>query len=167
MISAPSVFGLLSRFARLASIVAVVLIVAGLLGLLTDEVRDTSKVQATRIQSPGEAGVTSVIVDITQPDPPATVETAREQQHTGGREAIDDAGDVLMAPFTSVANGSEPWVRRVLYSALALLLYGLLVQVLADKMRRLAEESRRRAFTAREAAAAAKRKESGTYVSPA
>jgi hypothetical protein len=167
MISTPSFFGLLSRLVRLASTVAVVLIAAGLLGLLTDEVRDTSKVQATRVQSPGETGSTTVVVDITQPDPPATIERVREQQHTSGREAIDDAGDVLMAPFTSIAKGSEPWVRRVLYSALALLLYGLLVQVLADKMKRLAEESRRRAFTAREADAAAKRKESGTYVSPA
>jgi hypothetical protein len=167
MISTPSLFGLLSRFVRLASIVAVVLIVAGLFGLLTDEVRDTSKVQATRIQSPGDTGTTAVLVDITQPDPPATVERAREQQHTSGREAIDDAGDVLMAPFTSIAKGSDPWVRRVLYSALALLLYGFVLQVLADKMKRLAEESRRRVFTAREADAAAKRKESGTYVSPA
>jgi hypothetical protein len=72
-----------------------------------------------------------------------------------------------MAPFTSIAKGSDPWVRRVLYSALALLLYGFVLQVLADKMKRLAEESRRRAFTAREADAAAKRKESGTYASPA
>jgi hypothetical protein len=167
MISTPSLFGLLSRLVRLASIVAVVLIVAGLLGLLTDEVRDTSKVQATRIQSPGDTGTTAVLVDITQPDPPAAVERAREQQHTSGREAIDDAGDVLMAPFTWIAKGSEPWVRRVLYSALALLLYGFVLQVLADKMKRLAEESRRRAFTAREADAAAKRRESGTYVSPA
>jgi hypothetical protein len=167
MISTPSLFGLLSRFVRLASIVAVVLIVAGLLGLLTDEVRDTSKVQATRIQSPGDTGTTAVLVDITQPNPPATVERAREQQHTSAREAIDDAGDVLMAPFTSIAKGSDPWVRRVLYSALALLLYGFVLQVLADYVRRRAEEYRRQAFTAREADAAAKRKESGTYASPA
>jgi hypothetical protein len=167
MISTPSVFGLLSRLARLASIVAVVLIVAGLLGLLTDEVRGTSKAEATRVQSPGETAATTVLVDITQPDPAATVEKARERQHTSAREAIDDAGDVLMAPFTWIAKGSEPWVRRLLYSALALLLYGLLVQMLADKMRRLAEESRRRAFADREADAAAKRKESGTYASPA
>jgi hypothetical protein len=167
MTSTPSVLGLLSRLVRVVSIVTVVLIAAGLLGLLTDEVRDTSKVQATRVQSPGETGATTVLVDITQPDPPATVEKARERQHTSAREAIDDAGDALMAPFTSIAKGSEPWVRRLLYSALALVLYGFLLQVLADKMRRLAEESRRRAFAAREQDAAAKRKESGTYVSPA
>jgi hypothetical protein len=167
MTSTPSVLGLLSRLAGLASIVAVALIVAGLLGLLTDEVRNTAKVQATRVQSPGQTGATTVLVDITQPNPAATVERARERQHTSAREAIDDAGDVMMAPFTSIAKGSEPWVRRVLYSALAVLLYGFLLQVLADKLKRLAEESRRRAFLAREADAAAKRKESGTYVSPA
>ena len=166
MISA-SLFSLLSRFVRLASIAGIVLIVAGLLGFLTDEVRDTSKVQATRVQGPGEAGTTTVIVDITQPDPPTSVEQLREKQHTSAREALDDAGDVLMAPFTSIAEGSEPWVRRLLYSALGLLLYGFVLQVLADYLRRMAEESRRQVFTAREAELAAKRKESGTYASPA
>jgi hypothetical protein len=39
--------------------------------------------------------------------------------------------------------------------------------VLADWLRRLSDESRRQVFTVREAAAAAERKASGVYVSPA
>jgi hypothetical protein len=160
-------FGVLSVVVRAFSVAAVLLIVAGLLGFLTDEVSDTSKVEATRFQALGDTQPVTVIVDISQPDPPAAIERIRESRHTNARESIDDAGDVLAAPFTGIASGSEPWVRRLLYSALALLFYGVLLQVLADWLRRLSEESRRQLFSEREAAAAAERRASGTYASPA
>jgi hypothetical protein len=152
---------------RAFSVAAVLFIVAGVIGFLTDEVGDTSKVQATRIQSLGEMQPVVVTVDISQPDPPASVERIRESQHTSAREFIDDAGDVVATPFTWIASGSEPWVRRLLYSALGLLFYGVLLQVVADWLRRLSDESRRQLFTEREAAAAAERRASGTYASPA
>jgi hypothetical protein len=162
-------FDFLSRLIRIASIVAVAFIVAGLIGFLTDEVRNTSTVNASINASPipGQtAPTTTVSVDFTQPDPPASVEHLREQQHTSAREFIDDVGDVLMRPFTWIASGSKPWVQRVLYSALALLLYGLLGQVLADVLRTESDGSRRAAFAERERAAAEERRRTGTYVSP-
>jgi hypothetical protein len=158
-------FGALSTLVRVASILAVLLIVAGLIGFLTDSVRDTSKVQATRFG--GAGGPQAITVDISEPAPPAAVERIREQQHTSAREVIDDAGDLMAAPFSWIAKGSDPWVRRLIYSALGLLLYGVLLQVLADFIRRESDESRRRVFTEREAKAAARRKKSGTYASPA
>jgi hypothetical protein len=161
------VFALLSMAVRLFSVAAVLFIVAGLLGFLTDAVRDTSKVQATRIQSPGATQPVTVTVDISQPDPPAAVERIRESRHTAAREYIDDAGDYLAAPFAWIAGGSAPWVRRLLYGGLGLLFYGVLLQVLADWLRRLSDESRRLVFTERAAAAAAERKASGVYISPA
>jgi hypothetical protein len=161
-------FALLSMVVRAFSVAAVLFIVAGLIGFLTDEVGDTSKVQATRIQSSlGETQPVIVTVDISQPNPPAAVERVRESQHTSAREVIDDAGDALAAPFTWIASGSDPWVRRLLYSALGLLFYGVLLQVVADWLRRLSDESRRQLFTEREVAAAAERRASGTYASPA
>ena len=162
-----SFMGLLARVVRIASIVAVLFIVAGLLGFLTDTVRDTSKVQATRIPDPGSGRVVTVTIDISQPDPPASIEKVREQQHTSAREFIDDVGDVLMRPFSWLITGSDPWVQRLLYSALALILYGLLLQVLADYMRKLADGERRAAVTKKEEEAAAERKRTGTYASPA
>src|SRR4051794_36797433 len=162
-----SLIEVLSRLVRLASIVAVLFIVAGLIGFLTDEVRDTSTVQATRIPDPGSGRVVTTTIDITQPDPPLAIEKAREAEHTSGREVIDDVGDILMAPFSSIIEGSKPWVRRLLYSALALFFYGFLLQVLADFMRRQSDGSRRAAMLEREAAAAAERKRTGTYASPA
>jgi hypothetical protein len=160
-------FGVLSTVVRIASYLAIFFIFAGLLGFLTDEVRDTSKVQATRIQSPGETGPTTVTVDISQPDPPASVEAIREDQHSSAREVIDDVGDVLAGPFSWIADGSDPWVRRLLYSALGLLLYGFGGQILADWLRRLSEDSRRRLRTEQAEAVAKERRASGTYESPA
>ncbi|MEA2497445.1 MAG: hypothetical protein QOJ29_5356 [Thermoleophilaceae bacterium] len=154
------------RLLRLASFVAVAFIVAGLIGFLTDEVRDTSTVQATRIPDPGSGRVVTTTVDISEPDPSPAIEKVREDEHAGGREVIDDVGDVLMAPFSFLIKDSRGSVKRLLYSALALLLYGLLLQLLADFMRRQSDGSRRAAFAAREKADADERRKSGTYASP-
>lgn len=167
---AGSFIEVLSRLVRLASIVAVVFIVAGLIGFLTDEVRDTSSVNATRqIQVlPGEpAQSQTVAIDITEPDPSPAVEALRQQQHTQAREFIDDVGDVLMAPFAWIADGSKGSVQRLIDSALALFFYGFLLQMLADFMRRESDGARRAAAAAREREAAEERKRTGSYVSPA
>jgi hypothetical protein len=164
---AGSFMDVLSRLVRLASVVAVCFIIAGLLGFLTDEVRNTSTVQATRIPDPSSGRVVTVAVDISQPDPPPAVEAVRDTQHTSAREFIDDVGDALMRPFTWIAGGASPPVQRLLYSALALFCYGFLLQMLADYMRRLADGSRRAARTEAEEKAAEERKRTGSYVSPA
>src|SRR5215212_6202708 len=162
-----SLFEIIARLIRIASIVAVAFIVAGLLGLLTDEVRDTSTVQATLITDPGTGRAETRIVDIESPKPSRAIEAVRQDEHTGGREAIDDVGDVLMGPFTSLIEDSDGGVRRLLYSAIALILYGFFLQVLADFMRRQSDGARRAALTAKEKADAEERPKSGTYVSPA
>lgn len=164
---AGSVIDVLSRLIRVASLVAVLLLVAGLIGLLTDEVRDTSTVQATRIPDPASGRQVTKTIDIEAPDPPAAIEAIREDEHTKGREVIDDAGDILMGPFTWIIEGSEGAVKKLLYSALGLILYGVLLQVLADVLRRKADGQRRADRAAQEAAAAEERRKSGTYVSPA
>src|SRR4051794_4203353 len=97
---AGSFLDVLSRLVRIASIVAVFFIVAGLIGFLIDEVRDESTTQATRIPDPETGRVVTVVLDISAPDPVPVIEKARENQHTSGREFIDDVGDVLMRPFT-------------------------------------------------------------------
>ena len=164
---AGSFLDVFARLVRVVSVVAVLFVVAGLIGFLTDTVRDTSIAQATRIPDPGTGRVVTTTADLAQPDPPAVIEKLREQNHTGGREAIDDVGDILMSPFSFLIEGSRPWVKRLLYSALALLLYGVLLQVLADFIRRRSDGSRRAAFTAKEEAAAEERKRTGSYASPA
>ena len=162
----PTLLRWIANGLRLVAILATIFVVAGLIGFLTDEVRDSSKVSATRITLLGD-GQTTKVVDITQPDPPADVERAREAQHTKAREFIDDVGDVVMSPFTWVGSGRQAWVQRLIDSGLALLLYGALGLFLADRARRFADEIRRDMLNAQEERAARARRESGTYVSPA
>jgi hypothetical protein len=151
-----------------AALVAVVFVLAGLLGFLTDAVSGSSKVSTTRIERLSDRTVRSVTtVDISQPNPPAAVERLRTQKHKPAREFIDDVGDVLMSPFTGIAEASRPWVQRLLDSGLALLLYGLVAWILGDRLRRIGDGRRRHAFSAAEEKAAAARRESGTYLSPA
>ena len=164
---AGSFLDILARLIRIASILAVVFVVAGLIGFLTDEVRNTSVEQATRIPDPTTGRVVTSIADLTQPDPPAAIERLREKNHTSGREFIDDVGDVLMAPFSFLIKGSHAWVKRLLYSALALLIYGFLGQVLADALVKNSDGARRAAVAEAERKAAEERKRTGSFVSPA
>ena len=161
---AGSFFEVLARFIRAFSVVACLFIVAGLIGLLTDLVQDTSKVQATRFT---EQGAVQVSVDIEAPKPSPAVEAVREKEHSGGREFIDDVNDVLLGPFTFLIEGSDGAVRHALYAALGLLVYGLLLQMLADFLRKESDASRRAARSAKEEAAAEERRKSGQYISPA
>lgn len=153
---------------RMVAVAAIVLVLAGLVGFLTDEVSSSSEESATRITFALDDGTTQTrTVDISQPNPPAAVETLREQKHSDAREVIDDAGDMLLGPFSWVAEGSDAWVRRVLYSGLALLLYGVVGMILADRMRRWGDGARRGSISRAEQDAAEARKASGTYMSPA
>lgn len=163
----PTLLRWISTLLRAIAIFAVVFVLAGLLGFLTDEVRDSSKSSSTRIAIFNEGTHQTKTVDITQPDPPADVERAREQQHTKAREFIDDVGDVVMSPFSWATDGLRAFVQRLVDSGLALLLYGVLGLVLADRARRYADQIRRDMLRAKDEKAARERRESGTFVSPA
>ena len=156
----------LSTAVRLAAIVAVLFVLAGLIGFLTDEVRDSSKASSTRITLV-QGQPQTVVVDISQPDPPADVERLREQEHTKAREVIDDVNDILLRPFSWIGEHRAVWVQRLICSGLALLVYGFLLMLLADRMRRTADQMKRDAISAAERKAAQERRASGTFVSPA
>lgn len=52
-------------------------------------------------------------------------ERAREKAHSAAREYVDDANDVLLAPFSSLTDGSSnKWVRRTVPALIALLVFG-------------------------------------------
>jgi hypothetical protein len=67
---------------------------------------------------------------INQPSPSPQNEREREKAHSKVREAIDDADDVLVAPFSGVVNSGGIWTKRAVSTLLALLVYGLLARVL-------------------------------------
>jgi hypothetical protein len=111
--------GLLRLVAVVAS--AIVLVSFGLFAI--DETRDASNTSIA-----GIAGLDATRVA----DPTASEEHAREKAHGKVHEAIDDADDVLVKPFASIAAGSSSsWVRRGVPTLLALLIYGLGLSFLA------------------------------------
>jgi hypothetical protein len=59
------------------------------------------------------------------PNPPRSVEKVREQDNDGFHEFVDDVDDVLLAPFTSITNSDNIWIRRIVPGLIALLLYGI------------------------------------------
>lgn len=73
------------------------------------------------------------------PSPTPREERLREQRHTRAREAVDDADDVLLAPFAWAApRDAGAWVRHGLPAALGLLAYGLGLGYLARFTRGIA-----------------------------
>jgi hypothetical protein len=92
---------------RWAAIAASVFLVTGFVMFAGDEMSHASSQQVSYLSGPaGQA-------------------RAREAHHSPVREAIDDVDDVLLRPFTGVANSSNHWVRQGIPTLLALLVYGL------------------------------------------
>ena len=65
-------------------------------------------------------------------------EAARERRNGGARELIDDANDVLLAPFANLIDSDNGWVHHGVPAVLALLLYGVGLGLLANMLPRSA-----------------------------
>lgn len=58
-------------------------------------------------------------------NPTPAQERLREAVHGPVREALDDADDIVVAPFASISDGSSSaWARRGVPALLALVVYG-------------------------------------------
>jgi hypothetical protein len=100
---------------------AIVLLSWGLFAL--DETRAASKQTAAEV-----AGRTASATA----DPSPLQERAREAAHTRVRELVDDADDVLVAPFAGAAGSTTShWAQRSIPMLLALLVYGFGLTFLA------------------------------------
>jgi hypothetical protein len=108
---------------RTAGIVASVIVLLSFALFALDETRNAAKASAAAV-----AGL-----DATRSsNPTAGQERARERAHTRVREAIDDADDILVAPFAPITqNTSNSWVARGVPTLLALLVYGFGLSFLA------------------------------------
>ena len=75
------------------------------------------------------------VAGFTAANPSPAGERERERRHSGAREAIDDANDVLLAPFAGVtADSPSRWARRGVPAMLGLLVYGFGLGYLARWM---------------------------------
>ncbi len=65
-------------------------------------------------------------------EPAPANERAREQAHSGPREFVDDANDILVSPFADIVDSDSNWVRRGVPLLIGLALYGFLIGLLAN-----------------------------------
>jgi hypothetical protein len=117
---------------RLVAIVTSGLVLLGFAYFAADEMERGSKSQQNALAS--ELGGTDAGVIPIAPAP--QLEAQRELQNGGFREFVDDAGDLLLAPFSELVDSTDPWVSRGVPTLLALLLYGLGLGMLANMLPR-------------------------------
>jgi hypothetical protein len=113
----------LEKALRLAAVICSLLVVVGWGWFAANETNAASK--STQAEIAGVAATRTA-------DPSPDQERAREKVNGPVHEAVDDANDVLLRPFASVASGSSSkWVRRTVPALLALLVYGFGLGLLA------------------------------------
>jgi hypothetical protein len=114
---------------RLIAIVTSGIVLLGFVLFAVDEISHGSKTQQQTLDS--ELGN----VDVAQPVAPSPrEERAREAQHGTVREVVDDANDVLLAPFANLIGSDNAWVEHGIPALLALLVYGLGLGLLANML---------------------------------
>ena len=117
---------------RWIAILASVLVALGFLAFAIDEIDRGSKEQQNAV-SRGLSDLEPK-ASIADPNPSPVEEHAREQAHGSVREAIDDANDVLLAPFVNLVDSDSAWVNHGIPALLALLIYGVGLGFLANML---------------------------------
>jgi hypothetical protein len=117
---------------RLVAIATSGFVLLGFAFFAADEMDRGSKSQQNALASELH-GSNAVVIPIA---PSPALEAAREQQHGGFREFVDDVGDLLLAPFSELVDSDDAWVSHGVPTLLALLLYGLGLGTLANMLPR-------------------------------
>jgi hypothetical protein len=113
-----------AKLVHWVAILACVLVGLGFVCFAVDELRYGSETQQAKLAE-----------DLNDPSAGAATERKRERERSVAREAIDDANDVLLAPFAEIVDDSESvWLNRGVPTLLALLTYGLLVVLIANSL---------------------------------
>jgi hypothetical protein len=122
---------------RLLAIFCSGLVILGFAYFAIDELDRGSKTQQGKLdrELSGEVG------DPTPIAPSPVQEAEREKLNGGFREAVDDANDVLLGPFTNLIDSNDRWVGHGVPAVLALLLYGLGLGTLANMLPKQREHS--------------------------
>ena len=114
---------MLEGILRAASLIASAIVLVSFALFALDETREASARTTAEVEGL-EATRTAA--------PNAAEERARERAHSPVREAIDDANDVLVAPFAfAEPSDGSAWVQRGLPGLLALVVFGLGLSFLA------------------------------------
>jgi hypothetical protein len=113
---------------RWSAIAASVIVVLGFAVFAVDEMDRGSKTQQNALDEELSGRTTG------DPAPSPAEERLREREHGPVREALDDANDVLLAPFAAVIDSGNAWVNHGVPSLLALLVYGVGLGTLANML---------------------------------
>jgi hypothetical protein len=114
---------------RLAAILTSIVVLLGFAIFAVDEMDRGSKTQQTAV---GEETGTPAAPEVVAVAPTPDQEAAREKRSSAPRELVDDANDVLLAPFASLIESDNAWVNHGVPALLALLLYGVGLGFLAN-----------------------------------
>ena len=114
---------------RFVAIAISAVVVLGFAMFAIDEIDKGSKTQQAKLERELGAPTTP-----TRSRPTPRRRRARERDHGAVREAIDDANDVLLAPFVDLVDSDSAWVNHGIPALLALLIYGFGLGLLANML---------------------------------
>ncbi|MET0510179.1 MAG: hypothetical protein ABW135_00635 [Thermoleophilaceae bacterium] len=120
----------MGAFIRLVAIVTSVIVLLGFGFFAVDEMDKGSKTQQQALDR--ELSGSNAALDVVPVSPTPDEENAREAQNSSVREVVDDANDVLLAPFANLIDSDSSWVQHGIPALLALLLYGVGLGFLAN-----------------------------------
>jgi hypothetical protein len=115
---------------RLLAIVSSGIVLLGFAFFATEELSRGSQNQQNKL----DKEVTGALEDPAPIAPTPDVEAEREKANGKFHEAVDDANDVLLGPFTDLVDSNDRWVTHGVPAVLALLLYGLGLGTLANML---------------------------------
>jgi hypothetical protein len=121
---------------RFVAILLSGIVVLGFAMFAVDEMDKGSKTQQQTLDRElGTQDSTYVVA------PDSAAENVREENHGAVRELIDDANDVLLAPFADLIDSDSAWVNHGVPALLALLVYGVGLGFLARMLPKRAHGS--------------------------
>jgi hypothetical protein len=115
---------------RTIAILATGVVLLGFALFVVDEMDRGSQTQQSALGAEIESASGSPAVI----SPDHREERMREQRNGDFREAIDDANDVLLAPFADLVDSENAWVANGVPTILGLLVYGLLLGLVANML---------------------------------
>ena len=121
---------MIGKVLRLVAVGATAIALVSFALFALDQTREGSEQTLARIEG-GQGPKDDARRNINQADPPLRIERARERRHSGVRELIDDANDIVVAPFTGLVDDGDIWLQRGVPALLALLVYGVALRLLA------------------------------------
>jgi hypothetical protein len=114
----------MGTFIRIIAIAVSCVVALGFVLFAIDEMDKGSTTQQQKLELELNPGIA----------PSPQEETARERQNGTVREVVDDANDVLLAPFASLIDSDNTWVKHGVPALLGLILYGFCLGTLANML---------------------------------